>query len=57
MAWNTNKLIIKAMIDLLRDINMKSDAFKSTPEDLASLKVMCKNCESLSNKKKPSLEI
>lgn len=36
---------------------MKSDAFKSTPEDLASLKVMCKNCESLSNKKKPSLEI
>ncbi len=35
------------MIDLLRDINMKCDAFKSTPEDLVSLEVMCKNCESI----------
>ncbi len=34
------------IIDLLRDINKKCEAFKSTPEDLASLEVMCKNCES-----------
>ena len=54
LADHTNKLILKAMsskeeklIDLLRDINMKCDAFKSTPEDLASLEVMCKNCESM----------
>ena len=47
MVWNTKKLIIKAIIDLLRDINMKCDAFKSTPEDLTSLEVMCKNCESI----------
>ena len=37
MIWNTNKLIIKVMIDLLRDINTKCDPFKSAPEDLASL--------------------
>ncbi len=54
LEGHTNKLIIKAMsnkeekiIDLLRDINMKCDAYKSTPEDLASLEVKCKNCESL----------
>ncbi|KKM88794.1 hypothetical protein LCGC14_1255120, partial [marine sediment metagenome] len=54
LAGHTNKLIIKAMsnkeekiIDLLRDISMKCDAFKSTPEDLTSLEVICKNCESI----------
>ena len=54
LAGHTNKLIIKAMsnreekiIDLLRDINMKCEAFKSTPDDLASIEVMCKNCESI----------
>ena len=54
LAGNKNKLIIKAMsnkeekiIDLLRDISMKCDAFKSTQEDLASLEVICKNCESV----------
>ena len=54
LADHTNKLILKAMsskeeklIDLLRDINMKCDAFKSTPDDLTSLEVMCKNCESI----------
>jgi len=53
LAGDTNKLTIKAMsnkeekiIDLLRDISVKCDAFKSTPEDLASLEVICKNCES-----------
>ncbi len=35
------------IIDLLRDISMKCDAFKSTPEDLASLEVICKNCENI----------
>ncbi len=54
LADHTNKLIIKAMsnkeekiIDLLRDISMKCDVLKSTPEDLASREVMCKNCESV----------
>ncbi len=54
LAGDTNKLTIKAMsnkeekiIDLLRDISVKCDAFKSTPEDLALLEVMCKNCESI----------
>ncbi len=54
LADHTNKLIIKAMsnkeeklTDLLRDISMKCDILKSTPEDLASLEVMCKNCENI----------
>ncbi|KKM71431.1 hypothetical protein LCGC14_1430700 [marine sediment metagenome] len=54
LAGHTNKLIVKAMsikeekiIDLLRDIILKCDAFKSTPDDLASPEVMCKNCESI----------
>ncbi|KKL14686.1 hypothetical protein LCGC14_2513160, partial [marine sediment metagenome] len=54
LAGNKNKLIIKAMsnkeekiIDLLRDISIKCDAFKSTPRDFTSLEVMCKNCESI----------
>ncbi len=54
LAGQTNKLIVKAMsikeekiIDLLRDITLKCDAFKSTPDDLTSLEVTCKNCESV----------
>ncbi len=54
LADHRNKLIIKAMsykeekiIDLLRDISMKCDVLKSIPEDLASLEVICKNCESI----------
>ncbi len=54
LADHTNKLIIKAMsnkeekiIDLLRDISMKCDGLKNTPEDLASREFICKNCENL----------
>ena len=54
LAGRSNKLIVKAMsnkeekiIDLLRDISIKCDAFKSTPEDFTSLEVICKNCESI----------
>ncbi len=57
LADQKNKLIIKAMsdkdekiIDLLRDISIKCDALKSTPEyseDLASIEVNCTNCESI----------
>ncbi len=49
---NTSKLIIRAMsdreekvIDLLKDISMKCNAIKSTPEYSGPLEITCKNCD------------
>ncbi|KKL20298.1 hypothetical protein LCGC14_2456850, partial [marine sediment metagenome] len=35
------------IIDLLRDISIKCDAFKTTSGDFTFLEVKCKNCESI----------